>query len=261
MNQPAVLFVTWRSPGNRRIYPVGRLLQAPSQPQWEFTYIEGSRDAEPHGFAPFLEFPEIDQVYRSDDLFPFFQLRLMASSRPDFAHYVHRLGLRPEERSPLVILARSAGRSTTDRVELIAPPVFDRAKAGHVSYFFARGIRYLPDAEPVVAALRRDDRLEWSPEPQNEHDPHAIALFGPAHTLVGRVPFYLVDDLQQLIVKAAELDVFVEQVNLPPSPADQRLLCRLETRWKNGFVPFATERFEPRAKMATRLAGKASVRT
>lgn len=250
MTSPSTLFVTWRSAKNRRIYPVGRLRELASKPRWEFVYIEGSREAERHGFVPFLEFPGLDAVYRSDDLFPLFDVRVMSSTRPDYADHVQRLGLPPAQGSPMVILARSEGRSTTDRIELIAPPVFDAQKNRHVSWFFSRGIRYLPEAEEVIAGLRPGVRLAWSPEPENEHDPLAIALHA-SDTLVGRVPFYLVDDMNHLMGKQADLDVYVEQVNLAPAPTDQRLLCRLEARWSNGFVPFTSPRFEVRAKDGT----------
>ncbi len=250
MTSPPTLFVTWRSAKNRRIYPVGRLRELAREPRWKFAYIEGSREAASHGFVPFVEFPDLDAVYRSDDLFPLFDVRVMSSTRPDYADHVQRLGLLPAQGSPMVILARSEGRSTTDRIELIAPPVFDALKNRHVSWFFSRGIRYLPEAETIIAKLRSGDHLAWSPEPENEHDPLAIALHA-AGTLVGRVPFYLVDDMNHLMGKQADLDVYVERVNPAPAPTDQRLLCRLEARWSNGFVPFTSPRFEVRAKDGT----------
>ncbi len=251
-----LLYVNWRSDTARRIFPVGRLLLRAEAPRWEFSYIEGSRDAEPCGFNPYPEFPDLDAVYRSDELFPLFQLRLMPESRVDFRSYIERLGLDPDQHSPLVVLARSGGRSTTDRIEFIAPPRFDVGSRRHIFYFFSRGIRYEPAAEPVIARLRPDDELRWSPEPENEHDPLAIALFPlntDSDTLVGRVPFYLVEDFDELREVRADLRVFVERVNLPPAPVDQRLLCRLEARWSNGFVPFTTHRFASRSPAATVL--------
>ncbi|MFM7836846.1 MAG: hypothetical protein ACKPJD_34055, partial [Planctomycetaceae bacterium] len=47
-------------------------------------------------------------------------------------------------------------------------------------------------------------------------------------------------------------EIYVDLLNPPPSPLQQRLLCRLESCWPDGFVPYATERYQP-------LSGEAAV--
>ena len=52
------------------------------------------------GFPLLLEFPRLDADYRSSELFPLFQNRVMNRKRPDFVDYVHGLDL-PDEADPI----------------------------------------------------------------------------------------------------------------------------------------------------------------
>ncbi len=71
-----VLYVAWRSPTSRGIYPVGRLVEGDTTPRYEFAYIKGALEAEQHGFmfllravryVPLAE-PRIEQLSSGDRL-------------------------------------------------------------------------------------------------------------------------------------------------------------------------------------------------
>src|SRR5688572_23488808 len=94
--------VAWRNRRTRLIAPVAVLDHAHGR--YKFQYLdEVSRKVE--GFRPFIGFPDVDRVYESNRLWPFFDLRVMDPKRPDFPDYVRWLGLRPGA-SRLDILSR-----------------------------------------------------------------------------------------------------------------------------------------------------------
>ena len=55
------------------------------------------------GFPLLIEFPDLHKAYRSPELFPVFQNRVMNRARPDFADYLRQLDL-PEGADPIEIL-------------------------------------------------------------------------------------------------------------------------------------------------------------
>jgi hypothetical protein len=154
-----------------------------------------------------------------------------------------RLGLGPEA-EPLALLARSGGRSVTDKVELFPPPDYDPASDTYVYHFFARGIRHIPGAEERIEVLKKGDPLKIRPEPENLHDGHAAMLLDAGDSKVGYVPQYLTEDLGDLI-KRVGVAVEVERVNQIPAPVHQRLLCSMSASGAAGFEPLSTERYQP----------------
>ena len=248
LDTPQAVFVAWQQPESRRYFPVGRLESGtgPESARYEFAYIQGALDAAKEGFQPFLAFPELDRVYRSEELFPFFANRVMSRSRSDFADCVKRLGLDPETADEMSILARSGGVRATDSVELFPMPTFDSAAGCYRTHFLMHGFRHLePDEQKRVLRLKQNERLELVPEPTNPNDPKAIRLKTCDASFVGYVPRYVLEDVWALADACSYIDVYVEHVNPPPSPIQQRLLCRMASCWPDGFSPFSSSTYQP----------------
>jgi hypothetical protein len=248
-----ILFVAWQDPAEYRYWPVARLIRHHNGPlvAYEFAYVHGAQAAQAKGFQPFLAFPEINKVYRGDELFPFFANRLLSPSRPDFAQYVERLRLDPATPDPFAILARSGAVRATDCVELFPYPSRE-PDGGFSAYFCLHGIRRLSAlAQARAEQLRPNDRLQlpfW--DPANLPDDRRICLLadadiGKSLLVVGYVPGYLVEDVRQLIDRREYVAISVFQVNPPPAPLQQRVLCEMRSQWPNGFVPFSTETYAP----------------
>jgi hypothetical protein len=248
-----VLFVAWRSPRTRGIYPVARLLQRESAPQWELAYIEGAHTAAAHGFVPFIEFPQLERAYESEELFPLFQNRLMPSKRADYREFLARLALPESTGTPITILSRSGGRRETDKLEVFGFPSFDPARARYVYLFFLRGVRHVPGAEERIARLAEGERLAWRREPDNPIDRLSIVVDRPNAGQLGWVPAALLGDLTLLIDGRSRVEVFAERANLAPAPVHERLLCRLEATAIAGFVPFSDATYQPIPEGATAL--------
>src|SRR5688572_26595580 len=98
------LFVAWQDPASRAIEPVGVLSRRVDgdEPIFEYRYLR--RAADLAGFRPFVGFPELAGRYRSADLFPFFENRVMPRSRDDYRGFMAQLGL-PDQADPFEVLA------------------------------------------------------------------------------------------------------------------------------------------------------------
>jgi len=253
-----VVFVAWKDPEHRAIHPVARLLERPASPYFEFTYLAGVRAAERAGFSPFLAFPDENAAYRSDDLFPLFQNRVMVERRPDYAEYLSRLGL-SNGVTPVTLLLRSGGHRVTDRVQMFGRPFVDPLKNVLIYDFFIRGARHVVGAEERIRALSPGDPLSCMDDPHNTKHRHAIALRTEPGSVLGCMPEYIAEDLAQFAAEKATFDVRVTQVNPEHAPAQHRLLCRLEVPRPHGFEPYSSERFRPLANDASPLPPLASM--
>ncbi len=251
MNRPTmtrrttVLFVAWQNPTTRRFYPVGRRaeLEDDGGGRFEFAYIQGARGAE--GFLPFLPFPDVSQVYRSDELFPTFSNRLLSRKRPDFVQYVEDLGLPAGTDSPLTILGRSLGRRATDTLELFPRPEFAPGY-GYRTWFWAHGIRHIqPRPDDRIATLQLDEPVSIWSVPDNPVVPEALGIWTDDDCLIGYVPGYLLEDAYTLQNACGILQARVARLNPPPTPIQQRLLLRLDGCWPDRFVPYSTPRYQP----------------
>lgn len=248
-SDPPILFVAWQNPEKRGIRVVGRLskIRAGEATLYEFVYVEGARRAQQeYGFLPFLAFPELDALYRSDELFPFFTNRVLRSTRGDYPAYIEELGLTREDATPERILSRSGGRRVTDHVEIFAPPQHNPENGLDEMHFLLRGLRYMPHGtEERIAKLEHGTQLCCMLDFQNRHNHRAVMLRTDDNCLLGYIPDYLADDVALLREKDAPLIVQVERVNPPPTPQGHRLLCRLQAQWPAGHEPFSDERFQP----------------
>jgi hypothetical protein len=249
-----VLFVSWRSRQNRSIYPVGRLIYLETKGLYEFVYIAKAQEAARQGFLPFLEFPDLTCLYLSQKLYPLFANRVLSTNRPEFGEYIEALGLSAETANPMLILARTGGRRETDQIEMFPLPFPARETGSYVTHCLLRAIQYMqPGVEDRIARLAPNEPLFLLWDVQNEVDPSAIAVRTKDCALLGYLPAYLTRDVWKLNSSCSTCHVFVERVNLPPAGIHQRLLCRIEGCWPPGFIPYATEEYEPLFPEATNL--------
>lgn len=245
------LFLAWQDQKTKRYFPVGRLTRFLRSEgfHYQFCYLSGVLKAQTAGFSSFLAFPDMNRVYESNDLFPLFSNRLMPRSRPDFDSYVQRLDLDPKDVDDFVILARSGGRRMTDSLELFPMPELEKHGC-YVTFFLAHGIRYLGDvARQRISHLREGDRVRLQWDMDNEADPRALSIRTDDRIVVGYVPRYLLDDAWGLLQDCDSIpEITVAQMNPPPAPLQQRLLCRMESCWPDGFTPYSTDDYLPISK-------------
>ena len=238
------LYVAWQDSVKRGIYPVARLrVHEGEHAPYEFRYIRGALAAQSHGFVPFDSFPRLTETYLGSELFPFFRNRVMPTGRPDYAGYVHELGLCVEDADPVTLLSRSGGVRATDHLEIYAAPRDDEGCS--CWHFLVRGVRHLPQAEARIDRLEPGERLYAMRDVQNPFNARALLLRSEDKINLGYVPDLLVDDLAELDFSPDAFEVTVARVNSHPAPVRHRILCQLKTRWPPSRRPFASPRFEP----------------
>ena len=243
------LFVAWRSedPQTHSVGwgPVG-VLERTASGIYRFVYTKGAQTLD--GFKPFPGMPDLNLVYESDDLFPIFANRLMNSRRPEYRPSLVWSGFNPDQPpDPIALLGVTEGLRQTDALEVFPCPEPDGNRC-FVARFFVHGLRHSsPDAIERVMTLRHGDQLRIVPEPSNQHDRFAVAIWtNGVEQRIGYVPRYLARDIGWLYrtcgPDAAHLTV--ERVN-PSAPMQRRVLCRMNACWPDEFEPCSDEAFQP----------------
>lgn len=251
MKTHSTLFLAWQDPNSRSWFPIGRLTFDGTN--YQFTYTQGVLEAQQKcGFEPLPSFPRFGEVYTSTYLFSVFANRLMPKNRPDYSSFIHWLNLTQNESDPIAMLARSGGRRETDTLTVFPIPEPD-SEGRYRLHFFLHGLRYLPPC-----AIERINRLEtgenlWlAHEFQNQYDSKALTLNTEDHHIVGYCPRYLNSEIFEVLLRNPSLvEVRVEQVNLPPTPLQFRLLCNITAQCYNDFRPFSSYEYQPLSSSST----------
>ena len=236
------LFVAYQDSASRQWAPVGRLTREDGR--YHFAYTRGAREFK--NFVPFGRMTDLNAEYVSEKLFPLFANRVLPKSRPEYADYLHWLGLSQASHDALEELARTGGLRATDNLELIPCPAPTEGNRYEV-FFFARGLRHLSkDCQDRTLKLVTGERLYLAQDLQNGFDNTALLVrTGDPVTLVGYAPRYYSSDFTRLIkeVGSNEVAVTVERVNAD-APLQYRVLCKLSAPWPSGFGPCETGDFE-----------------
>ena len=249
------LFLAWqdKKEESRQWFPVGRLdadVDA-EHPLYRFRYTGGAKRAEKEaGFPLLIEFPELDEEYRSSELFPLFQNRVMNRARPDFADYLRSLDL-PEEADPIEILSANGGYRATDAYEVF-PKIKKDADGSFTYRFFLHGWRHVnPSAQGRIDRLKPREKLYITLELTNPATGLAAQIQTTDYYMVGWAPRYLVSDLTEAMVEwPGKYEAEVVRVNPQPTPSKQRVLIEMRGCW-NTYEPMTGEDFIPLAKLAS----------
>ncbi|MCT7979046.1 HIRAN domain-containing protein [Laspinema olomoucense] len=237
------LFIAWQDPGSRAWFAIAQLTH--SGESYQFRYLQGVKEArKKSGFQGLYSFPNLEKIYESTELFPFFSNRILRRSRPDYPDYMNWLNLPESEYDPMAMLSRSGGTKVTDHFALFPYPELDDRGRYHL-YFFTHGLRYLPTTSADrILTLQVGDRLFLMHDFQNEFDRLALMLRTEDAHLVGYCPRYLREDIFDVFQQNPHaVTITVERVNPPPAFLPMRLLCHLTVGWE-GFQPFSSPMYQ-----------------
>lgn len=234
-----MLYVAWPDPDTRGWAPVARLSKRDGI--YCFEYTKGAKN---HRFVPFGRLTKLDGVYYSKTLFPFFANRVMTKSRPEYQAYLNWLGLDPETKDSMLLLARSGGTRGTDLLEVFPQPEVNE-QGDYELYFFSHGSRSLSgESFARINTLIPGETLDLMPDDHNPVDSVTIKLLTGDKVEAGFCPRYLVPDLYPLLNRGPDWHLTVARVN-PDAPMQFRLLCRLVFKLPEGVEFFAREAFQP----------------
>lgn len=217
--------VIWQDGLSRALVHVGWLEHTTSG--FEFSYTDEARRHE--RFTAFPAFPDLDEIYRSGDLFPYFAVRLISTADPNYQVVLEAIGLADRDPTPVELLTY-APDSQHDTIQIVPEPT-ESADGTLSRTFLVSGLRYADEltagaTSDVVARLEPGSHLKLLPEPSNPFNDQAIQLFH-AGTQVGWLPDYLVDEVHGYIAAGSDVDVVVQRANGPDAPSHVRLQCRL----------------------------------
>jgi hypothetical protein len=212
---------------------------------YRFCYTHGARQAD---FRPFSGMDSLEQIYESEELFPMFKNRLLPPSRPEYDDYLRWSGFDPDNPpEPIVLLGVTEGIRQTDAVEVFPCPAPD-AYGCFLNRFFLHGIRWItPSPLMRIDTLDEGEILQLVPEVGNVSDPNAVTVCAQnPDATIGYVPRYLARDVRHLLqhCDVEYIQLSVDRVNRD-APLQNRVLCRMEACWPDGFKPCSGEEFLP----------------
>ncbi len=225
--------VAWRNRTTKVTKPVAVLDHVAGG--YRFQYLAGVDEID--GFRPFIGFPDVRRSYESERLWPFFDLRVMDTKRPDYPAYVRQLALSPHA-SRLDILSRSGGQQKGDSVLLTEAPYIG-ADGATESMFLARGSGHLGMAQEDAAALndlRAGTALRIIDDPANEANALALLLVTTGGVRVGWVPDLLIAYARE--VRATGGSATVVQNNGPKAAWHMRLVVRIWGKAQGSALQF-----------------------
>ncbi|WP_137168948.1 HIRAN domain-containing protein [Marinomonas sp. FW-1] len=218
-------FLTWQDPDSRDWHVIGVLNY--ENDQYSFRYTQGCKNTK--NFVPFSGMDNLTKEYRSFDLFPVFQNRLLSSKRPEFPKFISWLGLDSETANSMDLLTRSGGVRGTDNLQLF--PKVDLENDGHFEHvFFVHGGRYLSESsQKRIHNISSGDNLYPCLDVQNEFDKNAILLrTNNLPEVLGYVPRYLSLELSEILRERPETVVFSVDKISSEAPESYKLLCRVK---------------------------------
>lgn len=224
------LYVAWQDSKTREWVPVAKLTRI--QTGYSLQYTRGAKRCP--SFQGLGRMHELDGIYSSSELFPFFQNRLINKSRPEYKNYLRWLGLKDVTLDAMEILSITGGPRATDSFELIPSPRYEGTSL--VLDFFPRGLNYFPkEFSDLISSLHENARLYLIKDVQNEHDKNAILLrTNDPKLLIGYMAKYYCSGLNKLLDGKIEVSVNIKRVN-KDAPLDMRLLCTLTTPCESNF--------------------------
>lgn len=204
------LYLIWKSEKSRKQHVVGILSK---NGQYEFMYGNEVTEAIEDGFTPLISFPDIEMVYKNDVLFPVFASRLPDKKRKDIATILYKYGM--NEYEPYTLLKRSGARLPIDNLEFI-DPILDFAKPFNRAFYLAGARHYIGcDGKDCMHAVDivRGDEVILIPEPENEKDPNAIAVYTSDKKQIGYIPRYYCNGILQLLTVGRNIQCYVNYVD------------------------------------------------
>lgn len=95
-------------------FPIGVL--AFQNSVWEWTYSDRFRAQDK--LVPLIEFPDVNRVYRTEELWPFFATRAPSLKRPDILQIIERE--RIDKNDEVALLKRFGQRTVANPFELVS---------------------------------------------------------------------------------------------------------------------------------------------
>ena len=166
--------------------PVARLSKEADG--YSFCYTNGRKEIS-YGNPLKYQFPDEIDVYKSKDLFRFFQNRLMSPKRPDYGRYMKSLGL-TRSATPFEVWSVTAGKRMTDSFEVF-PKLVKDISTGKIR------CNFLLETRTREHGLSEGDELFFQKNKHKNGKPPTVV--DSKGKFAGYTPLYLSIDLIQVL--------------------------------------------------------------
>lgn len=208
-NEKDYIYLIWKDPKSRRRYTIGELSK---NGYYEFSYGHEINEAIKAGFELLISFDKLDEIYRSEKMFPTFASRLPDKKRRGIEKILSKYGL--EEYDEYKLLKRSGARLPIDNLEFI-DPILDEQEFKRI--FYIAGTRHYLGCEGTncekVLDLKKDDELKLELDPNNEYDPNAIKVLDMKNNILGYLPRYYSESMSNRLKEGVKYSCKVYEIN------------------------------------------------
>ncbi len=197
INNRDYIYLVWKDHNTRQRYIVGELTR---NGKYEFKYrIEDVQKAINKGFEPLIAFPNLNEVYKSYDIFPAFSSRLPDKRRKDVKEILEKYKL--ETYDAFELLKKSGGKLPTDSLEFIDPIFLEETNIERE--FYVAGARYHDyckgESKPANFKININEELILEKDTNNEHDKYAVKVKNKENKCIGYIPMFFSKEVSEAI--------------------------------------------------------------
>lgn len=210
------LFVIWKDADTGSRIEIGKLSK---NGVYEFKYNKnGVKKAKKKGFKELITFPNVDNVYTNNQMFPIFSLRLPDKRRKDIAKILKEYKL--ESYDSFELLRKSKGKLPTDSLEFI-DPIFNDESKDITRTFYIAGTRYSKLCNPSTSdfpecninlKIEIDESLNLKSEKDNNFDSNAVIILKNSEK-IGYIPRYYSEPVSEAMAKGQTIECKVIEFN------------------------------------------------
>lgn len=189
------IYLVWKEHESRQRYMIGELSR---NGNYVFKYrLKDVEDAIKKGFEPLIAFPNIDEVYENNNMFPAFSSRLPDKRRKDVKGILRKYKL--EEYDAFELLKKSGGKLPTDSLEFIDPIFLDESNIERE--FYIAGVKYHGYCKNKYLNfnLSVNENLFLEKEPTNKYDKYAVKVVNEENKLIGYIPIFYSEAISRAI--------------------------------------------------------------
>lgn len=202
------LKIYWKEPKNHRRLHVGNLSYV--NDEYVFQYEADYKYLLDKGFLPIIPFFEFTEKYTSKTLFPAFACRLPDPKRKDINYILAKYGL--SEYNAFQLLAKSGGRSPSDRLEFIE--AIDISDKETLRDFYIAGVTFSEfcQGKKCIEKHCLSGFISLEPEKDNKYDPNAVKIMLNNKRL-GYIPVYYSESITNAISLGMNIDCKIIETN------------------------------------------------
>lgn len=206
-NDRDYIYLVWKDYKTRQRYVVGELSK---NGKYEFKYRKRDiNTAMENGFEPLIAFPDINEIYKNNDIFPAFSSRLPDKRRKDVKEILARYKL--EKYDAFELLKKSGGKLPIDSLEFIDPIFLDETNIERE--FYIAGVRH----HDYCNGKERNENFEieinesviLEKDTNNKYDEFAVKVINKEGKLLGFIPVFFSKEISKAIDNSRRITCIV----------------------------------------------------